>query len=442
MKRKLISILSVVAVIATTLISAPATAAVVKRIAGLGPGSRIYGLDISRWQHPSEKLIDFRKMYKAGVRFVIIKGSDANDPADAAAFKYLKIDRPAAQSARIYTGFYHYATLPDSTDPAFIITDAMAQAQKVIWRLASIGGYTRKDLPLALDLENNCVRVSSAGSCTKYINAKFVTLWAQTWLAEVFAKTGRRPVLYSYPQFLENAMVRSTDLTQYPLWMAHYKLDPAIPASQPGLKTVGCYAHSWTNADCTAQWQFWQFSSCGIGAKYGIPSQRVDLNVFSGSSANFYALTRGRWQPTAADMLPINEATTMTVLSTTSATTNDPTVIVVDVFRPDGTPVVTGTVDFKSLDSTISSGTQRAVRSASGRWTLSITKLKVGNYLGLVEYLDASGTHLPNSTPVQFVINPAPTPTATSTPSPTPSPKPSPTVKPKPVDGCAGQIIN
>jgi lysozyme len=164
MKRKFIATLSVIVVAVTTLISAPATAAVVKKIAGLGPGSRIYGLDISRWQHPSEKSIDFRKMYKAGVRFVIIKGSDANDPADASAFKYLKIDRPAAQSAGIYTGFYHYATLPDSTDPTFIITDAQAQAQKVVWRLASIGGYTRKDLPLALDLENNCVRVSSAAN--------------------------------------------------------------------------------------------------------------------------------------------------------------------------------------------------------------------------------------------------------------------------------------
>jgi hypothetical protein len=39
-----------------------------------------------------------------------------------------------------------------------IIADAKAQAQKTIWRLGEIGGYTELDLPVALDLETNCVR--------------------------------------------------------------------------------------------------------------------------------------------------------------------------------------------------------------------------------------------------------------------------------------------
>ena len=40
-----------------------------------GPGGRIHGADISRWQHPNDKAIDFVKMYDAGVRFVFIKAS-------------------------------------------------------------------------------------------------------------------------------------------------------------------------------------------------------------------------------------------------------------------------------------------------------------------------------------------------------------------------------
>jgi GH25 family lysozyme M1 (1,4-beta-N-acetylmuramidase) len=42
-----------------------------------GPGNRIHGADISRWQHPGGKPIDFTKMRAAGLDFVIIKASDS-----------------------------------------------------------------------------------------------------------------------------------------------------------------------------------------------------------------------------------------------------------------------------------------------------------------------------------------------------------------------------
>jgi len=420
------------------------------KVAALGPGSRIHGIDISRWQHPNGKNIDFKKMYKAGIRFVLIKGSDALDAADTTALKYLKQDRIAAQSAGLYTGFYHYATLPDSVDPTFIAADANAQAQKVVWRLATIGGYSAKDLPVTLDLENNCVRKDPTGNCLKYMNKKFVTLWAQTWLATVALKTGRPPIVYSYPQFLENAMVRSPDFVQYPLWIAHYNINPATTGAQPGVKNVGCYSHSWTTSDCSTQWQIWQYTSCGIGSKYGVPTDRVDLDVFGGTSNDFLALTAGIWIPTRFDFLPVDEPTTMNVISTVSATTKDISQIVVEVLRPSGAPVVTGTVNFTSLDSLMTNGVQRAVRSASGRWTLNLTKLQSGHYLGLVNYIDETGTHANNAIPVSFDVAGVPSPSATPSPStsssPTPSisPKPSrsPTLKPTPVDVCAGQIRN
>ena len=78
-----------------------------------GPGGRIHGADISRWQHPNDAPINFEKMYGAGIRFVIIKASDTRDDSDALALKYVMMDRSAAQAAGIFTGFYHYAVLPD-----------------------------------------------------------------------------------------------------------------------------------------------------------------------------------------------------------------------------------------------------------------------------------------------------------------------------------------
>ena len=48
-----------------------------------GPGSRIHGADISRWQHPNGKLINFKKMREAGLNFLIIKGLDTRIEPDA-----------------------------------------------------------------------------------------------------------------------------------------------------------------------------------------------------------------------------------------------------------------------------------------------------------------------------------------------------------------------
>jgi lysozyme len=174
-----------------------------------GPGGRIHGTDVSRWQHPNDKPIDFVKKYEAGMRFVFIKASDTRETADRLAVKFAAMDHHAAQAAGLYTGFYHYAVLPNVTSPEEIKQDALAQAQKVVWRLASMGGYSDRDLPYALDLENKCVSYSSGGACQKYATRSAVTLWALTFLSSLKEKTGRTPFLYSYPSFLEGSMVRS-----------------------------------------------------------------------------------------------------------------------------------------------------------------------------------------------------------------------------------------
>ena len=122
--------------------------------------------------------------------------SDTRDDADALSLKYLLGDKSGAQAAGIFTGYYHYTILPNTTDPAEVVRDAKAQVQKVIWRLSSIGGYTEKDLPYALDLENNCVAITGS-TCTKYAQRSLVTLWAETWLDGMYAATGRKPILYS-----------------------------------------------------------------------------------------------------------------------------------------------------------------------------------------------------------------------------------------------------
>ena len=403
----------------------------------LGPGGRIHGADISRWQHPNDAQIDFAKMYAAGVRFVFIKASDTRDSADQLAIKYAAMDHNAAQAAGIYTGFYHYAVLPDVTDPEDIKKDALAQAQKVVWRLASLGGYGEKDLPYALDLENKCVKVSTSGACKKYATRTAVTLWATTFLAAVKEKTGRTPILYSYANFLESSMVRSTELAQYPLWLAQYAIDPANPINQPGLKSIGCYVHSWTGANCDSQWTVWQYTSCGIADKYGVPGSRLDLNVFRGTPYAFLDLAKGTWTPTLTDLMPIQEPSTLTVLDQSATTTNKLVTFKVSVVRPSGLPVVTGGVKLVFDKTTLPDPkpVQTIVRETSGVWTLAVKGVPAGSYIGKVLYQDVSGTHADSSFPVTFTVTQGPTPTPKPTPSPTATKKPT-------TDGCKGQIKN
>ena len=400
-----------------------------------GPGGRIHGVDISRWQHPGDKLIDYNKMYQAGVRFVMIKASDGKDKSDIDARKWLSIDMDGAQAAGIYTGFYHYAYLPNSTDEATVITEAQTQAQKAIWRLASVGGYNERSLPYALDLENNCIQYSGS-KCVKYTSKKLITLFATTWLSTVKAATGRTPMLYSYSQFLENAMVRNTELKNYPLWQAHYGINPADPLGQPGQKISGCYVHSWTNASCSSEWVVWQYTSCGIGKKYGVPSGRLDLNVYRGDVNSFIELTKGVWVPQISDMMPINEATSMQLLNATYSTSDKPSVFQLNVLRPSGLPVVTGTVKVVLPDKSILLD-QNAVRSKNGAFTLTVKGIPVGTWDASLQFIDQSGTHAKAIVPIQIVMGEG----AKPTPTVSPSPKPGTSTK-VPVDACKGQIIN
>jgi GH25 family lysozyme M1 (1,4-beta-N-acetylmuramidase) len=403
-----------------------------------GPGGRIHGADVSRWQHPNGAPIDFTKMHGAGMRFVMIKASDTRDEADALALKYVIMDRSAAQAAGLYTGFYHYAVLPNVKTNEQVIIDAQTQAQKVVWRIGALGGFNERDLPYALDLENNCV-AASGNTCTRYLPKAQITLWAKTFLKLVKEKTGRTPIIYSYPSFLEGAMVRDDELRQYPLWLAQYAIDPADPIAQPGLKEGGCYVHSWTTANCSSQWIIWQYSSCGIAPKYGVPGSRLDLNVFRGTPSSFLDLIKGVWVPEVADQMPKQEPSSLTYKNIKFSTADKPVTLEVDVIRPDGRPVVTGTVRFyvNSLTPINPKPVQTVVRSTSGSWKLSIKGIPAGLWAGHIGFIDATGTHADSKTPIEFAIGEA------IPGSPAPTPKPSATASKKPTtDGCRNQIKN
>ena len=283
----------------------------------VGPGNRILGLDISRWQSGSQP-IDFTRMAAAGVSFAFIKGSDGMASEDALAVPHVTSWAPSAKAAGILVGYYHRARLPVTSDSNAIIADAQAQAAQAAARLASLGGYDGRTLPYVLDMETVDVAISK----------ELVTLWTFTWLDAMQAATGRAPIMYSYRNFLANRYSTDPDTVakfrNYHLWLAQpgNPADPAVQVGQ-GLNGAPCYVTPWKQSDCSYLWTIWQYTSTGDRETYGIPWQpsagdcpsdvtlcyagkgsgrgHLDLNVFNGSATDLSALANGSWVRTPGE---------------------------------------------------------------------------------------------------------------------------------------------
>jgi GH25 family lysozyme M1 (1,4-beta-N-acetylmuramidase) len=302
-------------------------APVADAIAALGPGnpSRIWGMDVARWQHvvgdPNKNEgvgIDWQMAYDRGIRFAFIKASDGNPVTDARARKWAIDDHAQAQAAGIYTGLYHYPAMPDvsgpANNPAILIADARAEAIQAAARLVEMGGYTALDLPYVLDFESDAIAGSGISDIS---NSASVTLWTKTWLLEMKARTGRMPILYSGPSFLGAQLDKNDPFWQgITLWIARYTCatNPATGKCEQITHSAavqrlndgalpGKYSTPWSTAT-GMNWTFWQYSSRGVGSEFGIKNGgSVDMNVFNGTTEQFLAFTKDGWGPSVGDYL-------------------------------------------------------------------------------------------------------------------------------------------
>ena len=286
-------------------------------LAAVGPGSRILGVDLSRWQNIGEAL-DFNRMAAAGVAYVFIKGSDGLASEDVLAIPHVTAWAPVAKAAGILVGYYHFARIPVTADPNVIVADAQAQAGQAAARLAALGGYDDRTMPYVLDVENVDPTISD----------EMVTLWTFTWLDAMQAATARAPIVYSYRNFLATRYLQDAatidKFRNYHLWLAQpgNPADPAVQVGQ-GLNGRPCYETAWKQSDCSYVWTFWQYTNTGDRELYGIPwrpslgdcpadvtlcrpgrdtgRNHLDLNVFSGSAADLSALVSGSWVRSPAE---------------------------------------------------------------------------------------------------------------------------------------------
>jgi lysozyme len=202
-------------------------------------GGYLEGIDVSTWQGT----VDYAKVKAAGKSFVIAKATEGIGYVDPT----YATNRSAARSAGLALTGYHYAR-PDLNP-----TNPVEEADWFVSKLAMATGM----LVPALDLE-------VAGS----LGTTGLQKWVAAWLAEVYARTGVRAMIYTSPNFWKNAMGDTTSFADQGytvLWIAHWFVSaPTMPAANWG-------GRSWT---------FWQYDDCG--SVPGIAGC-VDLDRYNGT---------------------------------------------------------------------------------------------------------------------------------------------------------------
>ena len=203
------------------------------------------GVDVSNWQHQ----IDWLAVAGTGQSFVFAKATEGTTFTDVT----FALNRSGATGVGLRFGAYHFAR-PSGTSDAAVVGSAIAQADHFL----SVAVPRRSELLPVLDLE-------STGS----LSVARLSLWVQTWLEQVVARTGIKPMVYVSPSFWKERVGDSPVVAAagHRLWIAHWTKDalPILPGA------------SWGGLG----WSFWQWSSCQRVA--GIVGC-VDGDRFNGSS--------------------------------------------------------------------------------------------------------------------------------------------------------------
>lgn len=180
---------------------------------------RIYGIDISRFQHEKGRrrysiqwdklritsLGSLSKKKIAGtvdypVSFCYIKATEGVSIKN----KYYSSDYVQARKHGLKVGNYHFFSTK---------SPALRQAQ---WYL-SHSRYQKGDLPPVLDVEPSAAQIRAMGGPEKLFAA------VRVWLKTVEAKTGVRPILYISQTLVNKYLPYAPDLKKdYQVWIARY----------------------------------------------------------------------------------------------------------------------------------------------------------------------------------------------------------------------------
>lgn len=219
---------------------------------------RIYGIDISRFQHDvgrrrypihwnqvrishlgtiSKKMVTGAVDYP--VSFCYIKSTEGRTIRN----RYFRADYTAARRQGIPVGAYHFFSTK---------TSGAIQANYFLRNTI----FRKGDMPPVLDLEPTHQQIKKMGGP----GAMFAAV--RTWMRMVERHTGTRPVLYISQMFVNRYLPMAPDLkANYNIWIARYG------EYKPDVHLV-----------------YWQL--CPDGRVRGI-TPKVDINVFNGYRSEF-----------------------------------------------------------------------------------------------------------------------------------------------------------
>ena len=220
--------------------------------------NRIYGIDISKYQHEKGKHrygIDWsnlrithlgsksRKRIQGSVdypvRFVFIKSTEGATICNP----YFRADYRGARQHGLHVGAYHFFSLRSrgSDQARFFLRNSRFQ---------------KGDMPPVLDVEPTKKQIEACGGVS--------VMWTniKAWLRTVEQHTGTRPILYVSQMFVNRYLPLAPDVKKnYPVWIARYG------QYKPDIRLA-----------------IWQL--CEDGKVNGIHGF-VDINVFNGYNDEF-----------------------------------------------------------------------------------------------------------------------------------------------------------
>jgi GH25 family lysozyme M1 (1,4-beta-N-acetylmuramidase) len=212
-------------------LAGPAGAAPAPPAAGVAAqAGRRRGVDVAAYQHPNGAAINWRKVAQSGVSFAAVKATEGTYYRNP----YALSDLAAARAAGLSVGAYAFA-IPNGNGGR---SSPVAQADFLLAYL----GPLATSVPVMLDVEFNPY---SGGLCYGLRGSRMVT-WVARFSAEIHARTGRAPYVYTPQGWWNPCTGGSASLRKDPLWVPNYTTasSPAMPAG-------------WTT------WQIWQYSSAG-----------------------------------------------------------------------------------------------------------------------------------------------------------------------------------
>ncbi len=176
---------------------------------------RIYGIDISRYQHGGTginwnelKIKNLGKHIQDNisgevdypVRFAYIKSTQGTTIRN----RYLLSDYRAAQKRKIPVGAYH-----------FFSTKKKGREQAVYFANNTL--FKKGDLPPALDIEPSNKQIAKMGGTAVFIRE------IRAWISYIEQRLHVKPILYVNQRIIEEHLMQDPDLLKnYTIWIARY----------------------------------------------------------------------------------------------------------------------------------------------------------------------------------------------------------------------------